>query len=59
MGTRRYLSVSEFARLTGTPEATIRDRCERGYYRVRPGHVAGKKWAILASEVDRYGARVR
>lgn len=50
---RRYLSVSEFAALTGVPEATIRDRCERGDYRVKPGHVAGRKWAIVASEVDR------
>ena len=54
---RRYLSVAEFAEATGIPAATIRDRCERGYYRVRPGHSAGKRWAIVASEARRERVR--
>lgn len=50
---KRYLGVVEFARVTGVPAATIRDRCERGYYRVRAGHTPGTRWQIVASEVAR------
>ena len=53
LGKRRYLTVAEFARLTGVSAATVRDRCERGYYRVRGGHHPGKHWEIVASEVTR------
>jgi len=47
---KRYLSTAQFAALTGVPIRTVRERCERGFYRCRKPR---GRWQIIASEARR------
>jgi excisionase family DNA binding protein len=53
---RRWLTVPEFAELTGVKPDTIRDRLERGVY---AGRRVGGRWRVAASEARRFSTEAR